>query len=204
MEPVNGNPTLFRLLKPKENEFVYVRQRGLEFSRGGYTWQGFTMEGNNMYHFCCMGCGHYLRKTLKEKETFDTNHDHEPLDNFNKNRQNNTGCNEFDTPNILIYLLIKLICNSNLSFIQASSNFLIALIKETIVLARLFPNVEPERVFPKLSGAKLSNYVNFVGFNKNFKILEEMQNEQVSILLDAGKSLMPYICSLPFLVLKRR
>jgi hypothetical protein len=179
-----------------------VKKVGDEFDRDGYSWQAFNMcnsqgvKKNGMYHFCCMGCGDYLRAPLNQKFTFPTKHTHIPLE---QNSEKNIAVDvknieENEAPFVLLYNLIKFVCHSNLSFIQASSEFLLALVREAIVLAHLFPNLTPEELFPEITAAKLSEDVRFMGYNKNIINLESLKDQQVSILMDAGKSFCFFFC----------
>jgi hypothetical protein len=187
---------VFKLMKPKEKELVYVTKCDDEFDRNGFTWQPFRrcdrwgVVKNQRYHYCC-SCGYYLIAAKKNKLSFNTTHEHDPFDDGDINPPADIG-DESDAPQILLYHLIRYICHSNPSFVQASSKFLTALVREAIILGRIFKDVEPEILFPELSSAKLSENVNIMGYNKKDRLLDELFGQQVSILLDAGKSLPFY------------
>jgi hypothetical protein len=198
MEPTS--PGVFKLLKPKEKELVYVIKCDEEFTRDGYVWQAFKMSDrlgsakNQRYYYCCMTCGYYLNVAKKNKLSFNTKHPHNPFVNVNNSVSPQVdNVEENEAPRILLYYLIKFICHSNVAFVQASSKFLTALVREAIILARLFKNIEPEILFPEISDAKLSESVNAMGYNKNDKLLDDLKGQQVSILFDAGKSLFIYL-----------
>jgi hypothetical protein len=174
---------VFKLRKPKEREVVHVKKIGEEFVRGGFNWQGFKMWDfrgnkfkNNINHCCCLGCGDYFRVPLKNKDIFPTAHTHVPLpdvqDHVNVNGSN---IEDYEATPILLYFLIKFICNSNITFVQGASKFLLELIREASVLAHLFQNITPEELFPKVSAAKLSEYVNIMGHSKNMVLLADLK-----------------------------
>jgi hypothetical protein len=204
---------VFKLMRPQEKELACVRKFDDEFERGGYFWQAFKicsskgLVKSQNYHFCCMGCGNYIRTSLKNKMTFNTEHLHIPLEDRNDLADSDTGnIEEDEAPPVLLCALIKFICHSTLPFVQGSSEFLSALVREAIILARAFPLIPPELLFPELSAAKLSEHANFMGFNKQSILLDEMRGKKVSILLDAGKGMISFLVFFffSFLVLKGR
>jgi hypothetical protein len=193
---------VFTLIRPKQDELVFVRKFDNEFVRDGYPWQAFKMCTSKSpyplrspapYHFCCMTCGNYMRFPLYQKMTFVTEHTHKPLDigvERNPAYADAANVTEEEAPSVLFFSLIKFVCNSNLAFAKASSKFLTALIREAIVIGRIFPEVPAEILFPEVNGAKLSEQANFMGYNKQSAILSDLRGKKVAILMDAGKSML--------------
>jgi hypothetical protein len=93
----------------------------------------------------------------------------------------------------ILNMFISFICVSKISFVQASSKLLCKLIYCCMELARRFPLIPLERIFPCYDRTTLSRKINKNGKKLAFENVNNYRDRDACVIWDAGKSLLIFL-----------
>jgi hypothetical protein len=202
---------VYKILFKKIKQLYGLKVGEETIQKQGTSWQCFLpckLDGTvteSRHHYCCVHCGYYIRGVDSkntaglEKLKWQSHPktclgDNKPSDEINPpNSLEQFPSTEREIIPFVVKKLVRFICVSKISFVQAASKELTNMIHTCMDLSRKFGNISFDRIFPEWSRTTLSRKVNEYGEKQAEKNLKMFFGRYVCIIWDAGKGLFLFV-----------